>query len=87
MILRVMMRVVMGVILPPKLPPKSPREIILKMIRDNPKVTRKEMAEELGLSLDGVRYHLKKMAESDILIYEGTSRKGHWVIKKDGDLQ
>ena len=66
----------------PKLPPKKPRELILEMIKNNPHITRREIADRLNISLDGARYHIKKLSESGVLKYEGTSRNGHWVVNR-----
>ena len=71
----------------PKLPPNYPQadsqKMILSMVRQNSKITRKGIAEKLGVSVDGARYHLKKLSDAGILTYEGTSRNGHWVIRED----
>ena len=64
----------------PELPPSDPRNLILHLTRENPKIKRKEIAAHLGMTLDGVRYHLKKLADAGILEFEGNSRTGHWVI-------
>ena len=72
----------MGVVLPPKLPLSDPRSIIIKMIENTPNITRKTIAEELGLTIDGTRYHLKKLTEDGVIKYVGTSRKRYWELLK-----
>lgn len=64
----------------PELPSFTAKDKILQLITENPKIKRKEIADSLGLSIDGVRYHLKKMNNDGILEFEGNSRNGHWVI-------
>ena len=65
-----------------KLPLNEAQGRIVKMMLSNPRITKKEMAEKLGLSIDGIRYHIKKMTEAGIIRYIGTSRNGHWEILK-----
>lgn len=51
----------------PELPSFTAKDKILQLITENPKIKRKEIADSLGLSIDGVRYHLKKMNNDGIL--------------------
>ena len=66
----------------PKLPPNDPKSSIIMLIEDNPHVTRKAIAEKLGITIDGARYHLKKLTDSGVIKYVGTSRKGYWELRK-----
>ena len=63
--------------------PKTTREKILTIITGNPCISKKEIAEAVGISVDGVKYHLKKMSDNGILHYVGTSRKGEWRLLPD----
>lgn len=38
------------------------------------------MAEKLGLTSDGVKYHLTVLKNRHVLHYEGPTKKGRWVI-------
>ena len=38
------------------------------------------MADELGISLDGVKKQIKNLRERDILIHEGSDKAGYWRI-------
>ena len=55
---------------------------IVDMIRLDSQISKKEIAEKLGMSIDGVKYHMKRMTELGMIRYIGTSRKGHWEILK-----
>ncbi|MDO9537116.1 MAG: winged helix-turn-helix domain-containing protein [Thermoplasmata archaeon] len=57
---------------------------ILQAIRDNPNRTRKELAAEVGISEDGVKYHLKKMVKKGLLRRIGPDRGGHWDVVEKG---
>lgn len=63
----------------PKTTPKT-RERLLDLIRENPKITRVEMAESTGISVNGVKQHIKKMKEDGVLQRGGSHRSGYWKI-------
>ena len=60
---------------------KTTQEIILEAIARNPSITRAELAEVVGISPDGVKYHLQKLAKSGRLKRVGSTRRGEWVIE------
>lgn len=60
---------------------KTTQEIILEAIARNPSITRAELAEVVGISPDGVKYHLQKLTKSGRLKrVGGAARRGVWVI-------
>ena len=63
-----------------KIPITEVQGQIVKMMLSNPHITKKEIAENLKMSVDGIRYHIKKMTESETIRYIGTSRNGHWEV-------
>ena len=58
-------------------------EKILKQVRDNPKITRNELAAILNLTPDGIKYHLQKMSKNGLIIRKGSTRNGYWEIVKN----
>ena len=52
------------------------------MIKENPSITRKEMAEKIGISDDGIKYNLSKLKQMNILTRVGSDRSGTWKISK-----
>ena len=54
-------------------------ETILKMIRENPKVTRAEMAKALKVSMKTIGREIKKIPRSS---YVGRGYSGHWEIRE-----
>jgi len=63
--------------------PRSTRDRILEQINNNPKITRNELASILGITPDGVKYHLQKMTADDVIVRHGSARGGYWEIVKD----
>ena len=63
----------------PMLPSRQPKDVILKMVQENPNITRKEMADRLSMTVDGIKYHLKKLSEMGVLKCEGSSRNGFHI--------
>lgn len=61
--------------------PHSTRDKIIEQIRNNPKITRNELASILGITSDGVKYHLQKMTIEGIIVRHGSARGGHWEIR------
>jgi len=55
---------------------------IIALIGKNPEISRKELAEVIGLTEDGIKYHLKKMQKKGVIERIGPARGGHWKIKK-----
>ena len=59
---------------------KTTQKIIV-LIKENPEISRKKLAEIIGLTEDGIKYQLKKMQEKGILERIGPAKGGYWKIK------
>ena len=55
---------------------------IIKLIKNNPSITQKELAKELKITRDGVKYNISVLKEMNIIIREGSTKKGNWKILK-----
>jgi ATP-dependent DNA helicase RecG len=53
---------------------------ITALIRQNPEITRQELAMALGITDSGVKYHLKKMQDKGLLHRVGPDRGGYWEV-------
>ena len=63
---------------PHDVPHKETLEIMIeKMIRENPHITRTQIAEKVGMSVKTIARKLKTM---DHIKYEGSGNNGYWVI-------
>ncbi|MBU2638123.1 MAG: winged helix-turn-helix transcriptional regulator [Nanoarchaeota archaeon] len=68
----------------PKTTPKT-REVILQIIAHNSGITKEGIARALGISVDGVKYHLKRLKRQGKLLWEGSSKSGRFVaVEKKG---
>ena len=54
---------------------------IIELVKENNHISRREMAEKLGCSMSTIKRALANLKEEKRLGYEGSSRKGHWIIK------
>jgi len=55
---------------------------ILSLIRAKPTITRKELAQNINLSEEGVKYHLTQLRKKSIIKHVGSTKKGFWEILK-----
>ena len=62
----------------PKTTSKDTQEKILKLIAENPRITRKQMAEACGISLDGIKWQIKQLKGK--IEFVGPRKTGYWKI-------
>lgn len=54
---------------------------ILNLIKSNPSITQREMANKIGVAMPTIRKNIQILKNKDILIREGATKKGIWKIK------
>ena len=54
---------------------------IIAIMKEHPAITVKKIAQQLNLSVGGVRYHVNKMKKDGLVEHIGSSKKGTWFIK------
>ena len=54
---------------------------IIELIKENPKITRNELANKLNITSDGIKYNLGKLVNNDIIERIGPNNGGYWKIK------
>ncbi len=57
-------------------------EKILKVLAENNRFSAQQLARMLGLSVSGVRYHLKLLTKKSLIRRVGSSKTGHWEVVK-----
>jgi len=55
---------------------------ILDLVRQNPAITREELAKAIGLSDAGIKFNLNKMKKENLLRRVGPDKGGHWEVAK-----
>ncbi|MEI6090929.1 MAG: RNA-binding domain-containing protein [bacterium] len=56
------------------------REMIVKLIINNNTITSTEIAEEIGISLKGVEYHLANLKKKKLIERVGPDKGGYWKV-------
>jgi len=64
----------------PKTTPKTTRKTLLEYIKEHPEATREEMATYLGITIDGVKYHIAHLQKEGLLRRTKGRKEGHWEI-------
>lgn len=54
---------------------------ILDLIKNNPSITQREIASEIGVAMSTIKKNIQILKNKDILIREGATKKGMWKIK------
>jgi len=49
---------------------------------ESPNISQQELAAALGLTRDGIRYHLNKMKRAGVIRHVGPARGGRWEVVK-----
>lgn len=77
-------------ITPPPTPPVPPlagatelETKIHSILAANPRMSRTELADNLGIKLDTVKEYIKRLKNKKLLKRIGTTSKGHWEVKKN----
>lgn len=63
-------------------PKTTPKTSILSLIKEDNTISKEKISELTGLSVEGVRYHLRKLKEEVGLKWVGNPRNGYWSIDK-----
>ena len=62
--------------------PITTQEKILALLKAQPTITRNELATKIGISAEGVKYHLGKMSSAGTIRHVGPTKAGHWEVLK-----
>ena len=61
---------------------ETTQEKILALLKTEPKMTRRMLAERIGITPDGVKYHLEKLKAAGSIRHVGSTKAGHWEVLK-----
>lgn len=57
-------------------------EKIIRILKERPYATAGQLAEELGLTIDGVDYNIRKLKKQGRIVRIGGDKGGHWKINE-----
>jgi ATP-dependent DNA helicase RecG len=63
---------------------ETTQEQILALLRQEPTLTRKALAERIGITADGIKYHLDRLREAGRIRHVGPTKKGRWEVLGEG---
>ena len=55
-------------------------EKIVRLMKENPQITNKELADACGITEDGVYWNTKKLRKNNIIRRVGGDKGGHWEV-------
>ncbi len=61
---------------------RTTQEKLVFLLTNNPMMTRRELAVSVGISSDGVKYHLNTLKAAGIIKHVGSTKAGHWKVLK-----
>lgn len=61
---------------------ETTQEKIIALLRQRPKLTRRDLAGKLGITDNGVKYHLNKLKAAGAIRHVGSTKAGHWEVLK-----
>ena len=59
---------------------ETTQEKIITLLLANPATTRVALAKALGITADGVKYHLDKLRAAGKIRHHGSTKAGHWEV-------
>ena len=69
----------------PKKEPKKGierKQVILKLLSNNPAMTQAELTEELELTRKQIQSAIKELKSEGALLRKGSNRNGYWIVNK-----
>lgn len=58
------------------------QEKIVALLREEPEITMRLIAERIGITQDGVKYHIRKLRASGTVRHVGATKAGSWEVLK-----
>ena len=63
-----------------RLTTQKTRARILSLMEENPAITGEQLAEAIGITADGIRYHLRKLRQDNLIRRIGPDKGGFWEV-------
>ena len=68
-----------------KLKPDDRREKIVKIIKENPKITAYDLSEKFNVTDRTIKRDLKVLTDNNIIEYIGSAKGGYWKVNEIRD--
>jgi len=62
---------------------ETTQEKVLAILRKQSGATRNELADRIGITPDGIKYHLTKLRASGVIRHIDPTKSGHWEFLED----
>ena len=62
--------------------PGTTQDRILALITAEPEITQRILAQRLGITPDGVKYHLNRLRKEGVIRHVGATKRGRWEVLK-----
>ena len=62
---------------------KSTRDRLIALIKENPRITRASLSEQLGISSSNVQFHIERLKSEGVIERVGSSRNGYWKFPSE----
>jgi ATP-dependent DNA helicase RecG len=56
-------------------------------MKSEPFITRRDLAERIGLSDIGVKYHLDRLRKMKCIRHAGSTKRGYWEVIGNGKME
>jgi len=66
-----------------KMSPRERQLEIIKLIKEDSKITRQELADQLGVTVKTIGRDIGTIKKMNELEYEGSAKTGQWILKDD----
>jgi ATP-dependent DNA helicase RecG len=61
---------------------RNTKEIILMALKKRPEISVRELADQLGMTVDSVRHHIRMLQNAGIIRHTGPTKAGRWEVVK-----
>ena len=55
-------------------------QMIIELMKKNPEITREELSSEIGITPNGIKYHISNLSKEGKIKRVGGRKEGHWEV-------
>ncbi len=61
---------------------ETTQERILALLSAEPSLTRRALSKRIGISANGIKYHLERLKQAGVIRHVGSTKAGQWEVLK-----